>query len=392
MARSLHALQIVALALPLALPFTLGACADEEPDPRATPSADDALPNVDSQADALRRGRRHACHAATCASLGLTCGTASDGCGRSLDCGACSPTPTPPPTGATPTPTPTGTTPTPTPPPASGFALGQRPFAAASSWNKVIPSNATYTALSWPASNGYNYSVNWDGYSPAVYRGTAADPLVHVSFPDNWGWPAQTIDIHLPAGVSGAVGTDGEILMLDGTLVHNCWQFVRTSSTTATCQAYGRADVLTGSGWGSRSPFLSAGIVATGSSQLAGLLVQAETDAGEIEHALQVALDGAIQKPGFSGEAISGDGYASSGVAQEGERLALPKSLAMPSGLSPLGQKVFRAMQKYGLFDIDVAGGTTTLRAQANAYDAATIDALRADVNRFMPLLQRVTF
>lgn len=66
--------------------------------------------------------------------------------------------------------------------------------------------------------------------------------------------------------------------------------------------------------------------------------------------------------------------------------------MSMPAGLSPLGQKVFRAMQTYGVFDIDVAGGTTTLRAQANAYTSSAIDALRADVNKFMPLLQRVQF
>lgn len=270
--------------------------------------------------------------------------------------------------------------------------LGQRPFAATSSWNTPIPSNASYASMNWPASNGYNYWVNWDGYSPAIHMASSSDPLVQVSFPDSWGYPAQTIGIRLPVGATGAAGTDGEILAIDGTTVHNCWQFVRTSNTTGTCSAYARADVVTGSGWGSTSPFLGAGIVATGSSQLAGLLVQAETDAGEIEHALQIALDGALQRPGYTGEAISGDGSSSSGIAQEGERFAIAPGTSMPSGLSPLGQKVFRSMQKYGVFDIDVAGGTTLLRAQANAYDAATIDALRSDVNKLMPMLKKVTF
>src|SRR5262249_46371123 len=149
--------------------------------------------------------------------------------------------------------------------------------------------------------------------------------------------------------------------------VHNCWQFTRTSDGAATCAAYGRTDVLTGPGWGSKSPFLAAGTVATGSSQLAGLLVQAETDAGEIEHALQITLDFPLQLPGAVGEAISSDGGSQTGIAQEGDRLAIPPSVAMPAGLSPLGQKVFRSMQRYGVFDIDVSGGTSNLRAQANA-------------------------
>jgi hypothetical protein len=66
--------------------------------------------------------------------------------------------------------------------------------------------------------------------------------------------------------------------------------------------------------------------------------------------------------------------------------------MAMPGGLSPLGQKVFRAMQTYGAFDIDVAGGCTTLRVQGNAYSQGVIDALRTDMNVLMPHLQAVQF
>ncbi len=270
------------------------------------------------------------------------------------------------------------------------WTLGQRPFAASSSWNTPVKSGATYSKLGWPSSTGYNYGVNWDAYSPAVYFSKASDPLVQVAIPDNWGWPAGNIPVHLPAGVTGAAGTDGEILIIDGTTVHNFWQFNRTGLSSASAQAYGRADVVKDSGWGSKSPFKSAGIVATGSSQLAGLLVQAESDAGEIEHALQMALDYAITKPGYTGEAISGDGSNASGIAQEGQRLAIQPGTAMPSGLSTLGQKVFRTLQKYGVFVIDVAGGCSVLRAQQNAYSSTTIDALWQDMQKLTPLLQAV--
>jgi hypothetical protein len=62
----------------------------------------------------------------------------------------------------------------------------------------------------------------------------------------------------------------------------------------------------------------------------------------------------------------------------------------MPSGLSPLGQKVFTAMQKYGAFVMDKAGGVTTIRAQANAFDDATITALWHDMDKITPKLQLV--
>jgi hypothetical protein len=146
----------------------------------------------------------------------------------------------------------------------------------------------------------------------------------------------------------------------------------------------------TGNGWGSKVPFLSAGIVAAGSSQLAGLLVQAETDRGDIAHALQISIESSLAKPGYTGEAISGDGKNPNGIVQEGERLGIPPRTPMPPGLSPLGQKVFRAYQEYGAFVVDVAGGVTNLRAQANAYDSATMTALRLDLLKITPMLRRV--
>jgi len=270
------------------------------------------------------------------------------------------------------------------------FVLGQVPFASTSSWNTPISSTATFTALGWPASTGYNYSVNWDAYSPAIFVGSASDPVVAVSYPAGWGYPGGTLQIRMPANADGAAGTDGELLVISADVVHNFWQFKRTSLTTATAQSYGATNVRTGTGWGRSSPFLSAGITAVGSSMLAGLLVQAETDAGEINHALALAVDFPLARPGFIGEAISGDGNSSTGLFQEGQRLAIPPSTPMPSGLSPLGQKVFRAYQKYGAFVIDVAGGTSILRAQSNGYSSSAISGLQSDLGRLTPLLRRV--
>jgi hypothetical protein len=119
-------------------------------------------------------------------------------------------------------------------------------------------------------------------------------------------------------------------------------------------------------------------------------LVQAETDRGEIAHALQISIDASLAKPGHTGEAISGDGRHPDGLVREGERLAIPPTAPMPHGLSLLGEKVFRALQTHGAFVVDVAGGVTNLRAQANAYDAITIAALREDIARIGRMLERV--
>lgn len=270
------------------------------------------------------------------------------------------------------------------------FVLGKRPFAASSSWNTPIRAGATFRKVGWPREA--RFGVAWSSYSPSVHAPPASDPVVAVTYPASWGLDAGVVRVRLPAGADGASGTDGELLVIDGDTVHNFWQFRRLSADTAVAESYAATNVLTGSGWGRASPFLGAGIVAAGSSQLAGLLVQAETDRGEIAHALQIVIDWNYAKPGRVGEAISGDGQYPNGLLQEGQRLAIPASVAMPDGLSPLGQKVFRAYRRYGAFVIDVAGGVTNLRAQANAYDAETIAALQRDLARISPLLQRVDY
>ena len=268
------------------------------------------------------------------------------------------------------------------------FVLGDRPFSPTSSWNRPIAESASYSRVSWPAAA--RYGVAWKSYSPAVYVSSSTDPLVSVAYPAVWGYGGGTLRVRMPSPADGARGTDGELLVIDGGIVHNFWQFKRLDTTRATASSYAAAEVVSGTGWGRVSPFLGAGIVAAGSSQLAGLLIQAETDRGEITHALQLCIDASLARPGPSGNAISSDGKNPSGIAQLGERLAVPPDARMPTGLSPPVQKVFRTYQRYGAFVIDVAGGVTNLRAQANAYDASTIEALRTDLRRITPLLQRV--
>jgi hypothetical protein len=272
--------------------------------------------------------------------------------------------------------------------PADQFVIGERPFAASSSWNTPIAEGAIYRKAGWPIAA--RFGVAWSSYSPAIYAASNSDPVVSVQYPPGWGYPGGIVNLRMPPDADGAVGSDGELLVIDGDVVHNFWQFKRLSVTEATARSYGATKVITGNGWGRASPFLGAGIVAAGSSQLAGMLVRAETDRGEIAHALQISIDSFLAKPGHIGEAISGDGHNPNGLVQEGQRLAIPSTEPMPEGLSPLGQKVFRAYQRYGAFVIDVAGGVTNLRAQANAYDRATIMALRRDVARITPMLERV--
>ncbi|WP_199085316.1 hypothetical protein [Bosea sp. ASV33] len=270
-------------------------------------------------------------------------------------------------------------------------SLETRPFTASSSWNTPLASDATFTKLGWPSSTGYNYSVAWDGYSPSVYVASASDPLVQVTYPAGWGYPGGTISVHMPAAANGAAGTDGELVVIDGDIAYNFWQFKRTSTTTASAVSMAYENIVTGDGWGSSSPFLAAGITAVGASQLGGLIVQDEVKDGSIDHALQLVVDGTLVKAGAVGQAISSDGGSASGIVKEGQLLGIPPGTPMPAGLSPLGQQVFKAMQQYGAYVVDVAGGVTNVRAQANAFDDATMTQLWHDMGSITPLLQGVS-
>ena len=270
-------------------------------------------------------------------------------------------------------------------------SLTQPPFSSSSPWNTLIPSQSVYTSLNWPSSTGYNYTVSWASYSPAVYVATAADPLVTVSYPASWGYPGGTVSVHMPLAANGAVGTDGELIVIDNGIAYNFWEFNRTGPTAATALAIGEDNVLTGSGFGVSSPFLGAGITAIGSSELGGLLTQTDQSNGLIDHALQLVVDSKLVKPGFTGVAISGDGSSATGIVQEGELLGISPNTPMPTGLSPLGQEVFTALQDYGAYVVDVASGDTAIRVQSNAFDSATMTALWHDMGSIATLLSAVT-
>ena len=198
---------------------------------------------------------------------------------------------------------------------------------------------------------------------------------MQVSVPASWGWPGGTVSIHMPAGASGATGTDGEIVV--DRRRHRV-QFLELragpETTTATALSYGEANVATGTGWGTKSPFLSAGIVAAG-------VQRARRPAGQgrdrrrhdqITRFSSWSTRGLV-KSGAVGPAINSDGGSSTGIVQEGELLGIAPGTPMPSGLSPTRAGSFPRLAairrlRGGL----LAGGSTILRAQANAYDDAT--------------------
>ncbi len=198
-----------------------------------------------------------------------------------------------------------------------------------------------------------------------------------------------TVNIHLGAGITGASG-DGSIIVIDDTTVHNFLGFNRTALSTATATSYGSCDAVLDNGWGV-APSTPTGVTAVGSSQLAGLLIQAETDQGELKHALHLMLAASLALSGFTGEAISSDGSSGTGIVQEGQLLGIPPTTTMPATLTPVGQKVFNCLVKYGCYVTGKTTSVTQLQADPNSYDSGTIASLVLDMPAVLRLLQKVT-
>jgi len=99
------------------------------------------------------------------------------------------------------------------------------------------------------------------------------------------------------------------------------------------------------------------GVRASNFSWAAGQITGADIAAGTIDHALEVSLtsfqlaSGRWTAPATAPER---QGY---GTIQMGAKIGIPAGIAKPAGLSSIGSMVFDALQRYGAYAGDYAGG-----------------------------------
>lgn len=256
----------------------------------------------------------------------------------------------------------------------------RRPFANSSPWN-VLADGIPYSFEEHPELDDDNWWVNLEEWSIPVVNSTPSDPMVAVTVSASHGRPATVVNARIPAGVSGAApaGGDGTLQVNETNGVsHSFWKFVRTSTTTATAQAYGSTP-LDADGFTDPATGLNAGIRAAWCSPMAGLLTGPEIAAGEIEHALAIALPNSMLARGWVAPALQEDGDAATayyGSIPMGSRLVVPPTATMPAGLSALGQKIWRAARRYGFLVVDRAD-SPTLYADPRSMTATQIEPLR---------------
>lgn len=272
------------------------------------------------------------------------------------------------------------------------FVLGTRAFSAGSPWNTPIGGGATYGgALAFPTVGSFNYNV---GNEVVIDVPLASAPMVTVTAPAGWGWPANLGGVSIPIDVGvtkNPTGGDGQVIVIAGTTVWDLYFFTRTSDTTATAEAWAKTDIVTGTGFGQASPFLGAGTTASGSSQLAGIVLMSEIQAGAINHALGLILQASVcNGPTPIPPAINNDCMQSGGIAAQAQHLAIPPAAQMPNSLSPVGVMMWNALKTYGAYLIDNSSDSTNFRAQ-NTIPPGMVLAMVGDVQQIIPYLQIVT-
>jgi hypothetical protein len=269
-------------------------------------------------------------------------------------------------------------------------ACTPRPFAGSSPWNAPIGGVAWRDAPE--LRNGHSW-VNLENFSIPVVRSSGGDPLVGVSVPSSWGWPGGVVQVHIPAGVTGAAGSDGTLVVVDGNLVFDFYQFNRSGPGSGSASSWA-STLYDSSGWGRANPFLGAGIRQAGSSSLGGLIVGGDILSGDdFRHALAVSLLGSEVSNSHVAPAIAGGGGG--GGIPIGARIGIPAGSPMPGGLSPMGVRMWNTLVRYGAYVVDVHGGSApvTFYADPRSVGAEKVAPLRnqgGDLDRIMPYVRVV--
>jgi len=134
------------------------------------------------------------------------------------------------------------------------------------------------------------------------------------------------------------------------------WELSKTSSGYQAC--WGGAEAISSSDGVFPSPY---GESATGISYMATEVTEADIASGSINHAIAITVPSCN---GYIYPADRGDCGSAAGQPAEGQWFRLPASLAMPSGLTPFAQMVFRALQNYGAVVADQAGGYVLIQTE----------------------------
>lgn len=244
-----------------------------------------------------------------------------------------------------------------------------------SSWT-VAPGSATLAASIVKQYRSAYGSVTVNTDRP-VYWASPAQPRVAMHVASGCqDFLVQTGDlVPIPAGAEPGHTSDG-ILTVYQPSTHSAWEFWRAQDTGGSWSACwgGKLDTRTTNGV---FPF-PYGETASGISNLATEITENDIASGAIRHAVGMVVLG--DSCDWSGTSVHGGlypanrsdcGYKTPGWPVEGQWFRFPPGLAMPRGLTPFAQMVFKAIQTYGAVVVDQAAAVAVLADQPSAWTAA---------------------
>jgi len=204
-----------------------------------------------------------------------------------------------------------------------------------------------------------------------VYWVPADQPLVPISVQTGCNDFTSDTGSDVPIPTNAVAGDDSDgVLTIYQPSTETDWEFKQATDTNGSWSACwgGKLNMETSTGV---FPF-PYGETATGISNLATEITEADVASGSIDHAIamQVLGDSCTWDPtGSDGGLYPADrsdcGYSASehpNWPEEGQWFRFPANLAMPSGLTPFGQMVFKAIQTYGAVVVN-QGGSVALDA-----------------------------
>lgn len=250
--------------------------------------------------------------------------------------------------------------------------LPQRPFSPNSVWNAALPRGVPLS----PASQQYVTTleqqvrssgpwINTTQYSVPVYIVGPNQPRVPVkldqSAPGSVDELARAFaaGVPIPRGAQASRGTDQHLVIWQPSS-DTMWEFWRAHQVDGAWHAYwgGKmTDVSHNPGYFTNPP--DWGASATSLPLLGGLMMPGEIRAGEIDHALAMAVPTASTRAVWPAQ--RSDGHDSSPTAiPEGTRFRLNPDLNIAAlHLPPLTAMMARAAQRYGIIVRDQSGAVT---------------------------------
>ena len=247
--------------------------------------------------------------------------------------------------------------------PSSLFAL---PLASKVSSASASP--ATSSAYTQDLVSDYQRDYGSVGIATyPIWTVGANQPTVTVSMKSgcNDFTPSTGTQIPIPANATTS-GSGDSPLIIDQPSTHTEWELWQATpaggGTWSACWG-GKLSTATSQGV-FPSPY---GLSASGISYLATVITEADIASGAIDHAF------AIQLPACNGQVAPADRSDcgnNPGQPAEGTWFRLPAGLAMPAGLTPFGQMVFKALQSYGMVVADQARGVIVATESPSSWNA----------------------